>query len=82
MVHAVAVTRGITPKEELANRGAQRVPKRNSVTGTSRKNSRAGNSRARRMPIVTAPVVMIRGSPVWAATSALTPESSPNEAGR
>ncbi len=57
VVHNVAVTRGRTPNEASANRGAQRVPKRNSSTGTSAKKLSDGISSAMRMPTVVMTVM-------------------------
>jgi hypothetical protein len=57
VVQAVAVTRGITPKDGSANLGAQRVPNKNSKTGTSRKKSIEGSSSAMMIPTVITTVM-------------------------
>ena len=58
VVHRVAVTSGSTPKDASANRGAHRVPKRNSHTGTSAKNESAGVNSAIKIPTVVRTVAI------------------------
>jgi hypothetical protein len=57
VVQIVAVMSGMTPNDASAKRGAQRVPKRNSIGFTSAKNLSEGMSSAITMPTVTATVM-------------------------
>ncbi len=50
----VADTSGRTPYDGLANSGVQRVPVKNSVNDTDRKNSSVGTATAMTMPTVVA----------------------------
>src|SRR5690606_38501204 len=50
---AVPATSGSTPNEASENDGAQRVPNRKSVTGTTRKKSTVPTSSDSTIPVVT-----------------------------